>query len=152
MKRKNRGLAPLEKTSLINKKRSSLTGFTLIEIIMAVTILAIVGSAVSVFVINHLVAVSNRNQYSLSLNLARLEIEKVQNLNYSTASFDSNIVSLNTSNYLGYGLYVARTVTTVASSGAEAIKQIQVDVKKNASSPSIITMSTYITRGITFGL
>jgi len=146
MKKKFRGPAPLEKFSGKNKKRNSLTGFTLIEIIMAVSILAIVGSAVSVFVINHMVAVTKRNQYSLAMNLARLEMEKVQNLAYAS------VTTLNTSNYLNYSLYVARTVNVIPPAGAEELKQVTVEVKKDVSSPSLVTLNTYIVKNVSFGL
>lgn len=126
------------------KKKSR--GFTLIEIIMAGVILGIVGLAVSVFVINHIVAVTGRNQYSLAMNLARLEMEKVQNTPYAS------VATLNTSNYLNYGLYVARTVTVIATSGSEQVEQIKVEVKKDASSPSIVTLNTYIVKNVTSGL
>lgn len=121
--------------------------FTLIEIIMTILIMGIVSVALGLFVINQVQAVARSDDYALAFNLARLEIEVVNNLTYAS------VTTTNASNYDGYNGYdMYRTVTTLYTSGSEGLKQVVVQIRRPGSSENLAALTTYVANNVTFGL
>lgn len=128
------------------KKRNSLTGFTLIEIIMAIILLGIVSVVLGLFVSQQVQAVARADEYALAFNLARSEIEFVNNLAYASITTD------NIPNYEGYaGFDMDRTVTATTS-GSEEYKTVLVQIRRPGGTENLAALTTYVTKNITFGL
>ncbi|MDD5431717.1 MAG: prepilin-type N-terminal cleavage/methylation domain-containing protein [Candidatus Omnitrophica bacterium] len=130
--------------NFIKAKRS----FTFIEIIMVIVILGIISAAVGTFVIELSIASARSSEYTTAMNLARMEMEVVNNLPYAS------ITSLTTNNYNGYLYTVVRTVSFVFGDAlsAESLKQILIQVRKSGSTDNLATLYTYIAKNVTAGL
>lgn len=133
---------------LILRLRHSKKGFTLIELIMTIVVVGIVSIPLSLLVSQHIRSVFETSDDTLAFNLARFEMEKVNNTSYSSIS------SANTSNYEGYSYTVTRTVSYAygSSSSDESVKKIQVDVKKSGSAVVLASLITYIAKNVSYGI
>lgn len=123
-------------------------GFTFIEIIVVIVLLGIISITLGLFVTDQLQAVVRSGQYTLALNLARLESETVNNLAFTS------ITSLTTTNYKSYPFDVIRTVTYAAGSDltAEGLKQVVIQVRKSGGTENLATLISYRVKGVTIGL
>ena len=123
-------------------------GFTLIELILTIVVVSICAIPLSLLVSQHVTSLFQSQDYTMAVNLARFEMEKVNNMSYA------NIVSGSFLNYRGYPYDVTRTVSYAQGNGstAESLKKIQVDVKKAGSSTVLVTFLTYIVRNIIYGV
>lgn len=124
------------------------TGFTLIELIMTIVVVGIVSIPLSLLVSAHIRSVFNSADNTLARELARFEMEKVNNTSYASIS------SANTSNYEGYTFDITRTVTYAQgdASSTESLKKIVVDVKKSGSAAILVSLMTYIAKNVGYGL
>jgi len=122
--------------------------FTFIEIIMTVVILGVIAAAVGRFAIELAISSSRSKEYTTAMNLARMEMEVVNNLAYA------NITSLTTNSYDNYPFTVVRTVSYVFGDdlSAESLKQVLVQVRKDGSTDNLATLHTYIAKNTTIGL
>jgi len=129
-------------------KCNNLRGFTLVELIMTVVVVSIVAIPLSLLISQHLESVLQSQDYTAAVNLARLEIEKVNNLSYN------NIVSGSFSPYQGTNYDVTRTVTYAQGdeAAAESMKKIVVDVKRSGDAAVLVSLVTYVTKNITYGI
>jgi prepilin-type N-terminal cleavage/methylation domain-containing protein len=123
-------------------------GFTLIELIMTIVVVGIVAVPLSLFIGRNIESVFYCEDLTIALNLAKFEMEKVNNLTYA------NIINASLPNYQGYNYNVARTVTYVQGSGAtpESLKKITVSVTKTGSASVLLSLVTYIARNVSYGL
>jgi len=123
-------------------------GFTLIEIIMAIVLLGIISVILGLFVAQQVQAVARADDYTLAFNLARAEIEIVNNLSYA------NITDLTTPDYAGYtGYTMYRTVTFVFGGPVgESLKQAVVQIRRTGGMENLATLTTYIANNVSFGL
>jgi prepilin-type N-terminal cleavage/methylation domain-containing protein len=123
--------------------------FTLIETIMAIVLLGIIAVTIGVFITQQMQAVVWSKQYATALNLARLEMERVYNI-----PVYNNITSLTTNNYDLYGFDLVRTVSYIFGTDltAQGLKQVIVEVRLSGSATSLVTIKTYIARGMSIGL
>ncbi len=130
----------------MNKK---IRAFTLIETIMAIVLLGIIAVTVGVFITQQMQAVVWSKQYATALNLARLEMETVYNI-----PVYNNITSLTTNNYDSYGFDLIRTVSYIFGTDLtpQGLKQVIVEVRLSGSANSLVTLKTYIARGMSIGL
>lgn len=128
-------------------KCSRKSGFTLIELVMTIVVVSIVAIPLSLLVHQHLTSVSQSSAYSTAVNLARFEMEKVNNMAYA------NISSVTIPNYEGYGFDVTRTVTFVQGNAGslESLKQIRVEVKNAGSSAVLFNLVTYLAKNVSYG-
>ena len=126
----------------------ALTGFTLVELVMTIVVVAIVAIPLSLLLFEHTEGTVQSSDRTMALNLARLEMEKVNNLAYA------NIVTASFSNYQGYSFDVDRTVSFVQGTSltAESLKQVKVDVKRTGSATILATLVTYTARNVAYGL
>lgn len=122
--------------------------FTLVETVMAIVLLAIIAVTIGIFITQQMQSVVWSKQYAIALNLARLEMETVNNLTFASIS------SLNTNNYDSYGFDVIRTVTFAAGTSltAESLKLVVIEVRLSGSATTLVTLKTYIAKNISIGL
>ena len=125
-------------------------GFTLVETIVVIIILAIISITLAIFVTNQLQAVVRSNEFTNAVNLARLEAEVVNSTAYASLTTGTTT----TTNYKSYPYDVIRTVSYVFGTDltAESLKQITIVVRPNGKSNNLVTYTTYRAKNITFGL
>lgn len=123
-------------------------GFTLIELVTTIIVVGIIAIPLSITISQQIQSVANSGDYNTALNLARFEIEKVNNLNYT------NINSATFSNYQGYPYDVNRIVSYAQGNGTsnESLKQVTVEVNKSGNATVLVRLITYIAKNIGFGL
>ena len=124
-------------------------GFTFIEVIMTIVIVGIISIPLSAFIFQQIDSTIQSHDYTIALNLARLEIEKVNNINV----YD-NINSVSYTPYPGYNYDVIRTVSFVAggAGSAESLKKIDVTVRPAGLANDLVTLTTYIVRNVDYGV
>ncbi len=133
---------------LLHKK-----GFTLIELMMTIVVVGIISVPVALLINQEIKSVFISQDSTMARNLARVEMEKVNNM--AILSY-ANIASTNFSNYEGYDYNVNRTVAYVPGKGndttPESLKEITVTVTKSNSTETLSTLITYIAKNISYGL
>lgn len=124
------------------------SGFSLIELIMTIVVMSIVSVPLSLLIGAHLESVFVSEDEAMAQNLARFEMEKVNNMNYA------NVTSANFSNYQGYPYDLVRTVSYVQGNGAtaESLKKITVDVTKSNGTNVIAGLITYLAKNVVYGI
>lgn len=123
------------------------TGFTLIELVMTMVVIGIVSVPLSYLITSHLEGVFLLEDDTMAQNLARFELEKVNNMAYANI----NAGTVTVSNYQGYAYDVTRTVSFVPGS-AESLKKIQVDVQESGSAKVNATLTMYLAKGVDHGI
>lgn len=123
-------------------------GLTLVELIMTIVVVGIVAVPISLFISRNTESVFYCEDLTIALNLAKFEMERVNNLTYA------NIISDSFPNYQGYNYNVTRSVTYVQGSGAtpESLKKITVSVTKTGSASVLVSLVTYIAKNVSYGL
>jgi len=129
--------------SLCHKK-----GFTLIELIMTIVVVGIISVPLSLLVSQHVDSVFQSKDYTLALNLARLEMETVNNMSYDNIM----IGSFNDPNYKGYDYDMTRTVAFAQQSGSESLKEIRLEITKSGSATVLVSLVTYLARNVSYGI
>lgn len=132
---------------LIPKLRPK-TGFTLIELVMTIVVVGIVAVPLSLFIGRNIESVFYCEDLTIALNLAKFEMEYVNNLIYV------NIINASLPNYQGYNYNLTRSVTYVqgGDATAESLKKITVSVTKSGSTSVLVSLVTYIARNVSYGL
>lgn len=130
------------------RQNRSIAGFTLIELIMTIVVVGVLSIPLSLFIIQHTDSVFQSAHLSIARQLARCEIERVNNLDYA------NINSINFLDYDGYHYDVTRTVSYAFGDAAsqESLKKITVEIFKSGSSEVLVKLVTYIAKNISYGL
>ncbi|MBN1405950.1 MAG: prepilin-type N-terminal cleavage/methylation domain-containing protein [Candidatus Omnitrophica bacterium] len=107
--------------------------FTLIELIMTILLVAIIVIPSSLFLIEAVKGAFKSEDMVMALNLARMEIERTNNLPYdytppATEYLTTGIFSL--PNYRGYNYDLRRSIAYIAGSATttESAKEIKVEV------------------------
>jgi len=118
-------------------------GFTLIELIMTIVVVGLIALPLSLSLTAQVQGTVGSGAYTTALNLARFEMEKVNNLAYASIS------SASFSNYQGYAYNVTRTVSE-QTSGTEGLKTITVSVTKTGSATVLVSLTTYIAKNVTY--
>jgi prepilin-type N-terminal cleavage/methylation domain-containing protein len=132
---------------MISQPRLRHRGFTLLELVVVIVVFSIAAVPLSLLLIEHIEGAVYSSNKALALQLARYDMETVNNLAYAsvaTATFSS---------FLGYGFDVTRTVSYAAgtSSSTESLKQILVEVKKTGSATVLASMITYRAKNVLYG-
>ncbi len=121
-------------------------GFTLIELIMTIVVVAIIAIPLSLTICQQMESTYQSRGFTEALNLARHEMEIVNNLPYNgiTDSIDLN--------YLGYPYSILRGVSFVAgdAGSAESLKQVTVSVTRPGNPAVLARLVTYIARNVTY--
>ena len=115
---------------------------------MTIVVVSIVAVPLSLLVFKQIDSVFGAEDFSIAQNLSRLEMEKVNNADYS------NIVSQSFSNYEGYSFDLEKIVTYEYgdASSAESLKKIQIDVKRSGASSDLISLVTYLAKNVNYGI
>ncbi len=123
-------------------------GFTLVELIMTIVVVGIVSVPISLFIARNIESVFYCEDLTTALNLAKFEMEKINNLTYI------NIINASFPNYEGYNYNLTRSVTYAQGSGTtpESLKKITVTVTKAGSASVLTSLVTYIANNVTYGL
>jgi len=123
-------------------------GFTLIELIMTIVVVSIIAIPLTLFLGQHVVSVVQSEDYTMTVDLARHEMERVKNLAYA------NVVSASFSNYQGYNYDVTRTVSFTQGTALtpESLKFVRVDVRKSGSATILFSLVTYLARNVIYGV
>jgi prepilin-type N-terminal cleavage/methylation domain-containing protein len=122
--------------------------FTLIELIMTMVVMGVVAVPLSLLLSQHTQSVFQSADYTTALNLARLEMEKVNNTAYAS------INSASYTNYSGYDYDLTRTFIYAygTAMSAQSVKKILVSVTKHGSATELFSLVTYIAKNVNFGL
>jgi len=131
----------------VPRLRLNFKAFTLVELVMTMIVLGIISVPLSLMLSQQINSVFVSEDYITALNLARLELERANNANYT------NLISGSNSSYEGYSYDMVRNVTyangTVAT--AESLKKISVDIKKSGSAAALVNLVTYRAKNVNFG-
>lgn len=131
----------MKSLKLSRKKKS----FTLVELIMTIVVVGIIALPISITLSRHIQSVFISQDYTVALNLARFEMEKVVNTAYAS------ITGASFSNYQGYAYDLTTSVSETVS-GSEAYKLITISVTKAGSATVLVTLKTYVVKNVTWGL
>ena len=115
---------------------------------MTIVVVSAVAVPLSLLVSQHLESLVQSQDYTAAVNLARREMEKVNNLIYG------NIISASFSPYSGTNYDVTRTVTYVQGNdaAAESMKKIVVEVRPAGGTDILASLVTYITKNVAYGI
>jgi prepilin-type N-terminal cleavage/methylation domain-containing protein len=122
--------------------------FSLIELVITIVVVSIIAVPLALFIFENIENVFKSEDLTLALDLARLEMETVNNLAYTS------INSASYSNYQGYAYDVTRTMTYAYGTALtpESVKKIVVEVKKSGSAAVLVNLVTYIAKNISYGI
>ncbi|MCB9757644.1 MAG: prepilin-type N-terminal cleavage/methylation domain-containing protein [Candidatus Omnitrophica bacterium] len=131
-----------------HKNFNRTAGFTLIELVMAIVVAAIIAIPLSVTIASYVKGAFASQDSAMAIALARYDIERVNKMSFAS------MVSVSFSNYLGYSYDVTRTVSYIQGSGssAESLKKIIVDVRRSGNSAVLASFTTYFANNIVYGL
>jgi len=115
---------------------------------MTIVVVGIIAIPLSILLSEHVQAVFKAEDYAVSLNLGRLEMETVQNTPYA------NVTTTSFSGYKGYGYDLDRTVTYAQGNAgtAESVKLVSINVKKGGTSTVLANLVTYLVKNVSYGL
>lgn len=132
--------------------KSKTAGFTLIEVIVTVTIIAIMMIPAAMIVMECVRSAAYADSITQASNLARREIGIVNNLAYTDATLASGYNNL-TSSYAGYNYDLRRQVSSVtdASGSTANLKKVAITVYPHGSSTKLTEADTYVINGVTSG-
>jgi prepilin-type N-terminal cleavage/methylation domain-containing protein len=122
-------------------------GFTLIELIMTMVVVGIASVPLALLIRQHIEAAQSCGQASSAMNLARLEIENVNAMDFAAIATASNL------GFRGYPYDVVRTVAYVYGSDAtpEGLKKVTVEVRAAGQKAPLIGLVTYVVRNVAYG-
>jgi len=132
------------KLAKLFRKKSA---FTLIELIMTIVVVGIIALPISITLARQIQSVFISQDYTVALDLARFEMEKVINTAYASIV----VGTTNSANYQGYA-YDLTTIVSETVSGSEAYKTISISAKKAGSATVLVTLKTYLVKNVTWGL
>ena len=127
----------------MNKK---IRAFTLIEIIMAIILLAIIAATIGIFITQQMQSVVWSKQYTEALNLARLDMEVVNNTPF--ASLANGTTTYNT---YDSAFNVVRIISTPYSYLTNSLKLIEVHVRLVGSGTDLVALYNYKVDTVTIG-
>ena len=115
---------------------------------MTIVVVGLIAVPLSLSLTAQVQGMVKSGSYTAALNLARFEMERVNNLAYA------GITSASFPNYQGYPYNVDRSVTYVQGndSSAESLKQVTVNVTQPGSSAVLISLTVYIAKNVSHGL
>ena len=123
-------------------------GFTLIELIMAIVVLAIVMIPLGAISIEYMRSVVYARELVVAEGLAKTEMAKINNLSYTDTTLEDGDDDT-TTNYLGYAYDLRRTVSFVPG-WSNNLKQVKVMVYPTGTTVQLVELITYIAN-VSFG-
>lgn len=125
----------------MRKKKKNLKGVTLIELIMAMTILAAVAIPMGAMIGAQIQGMVESTDFTAAGNLARRAMEKLQNTAYASVADGSSASG---------GYTVAWTVATVAGAGGAERKDITLTAQRTGSAAALVTLYNSIAKDVTY--
>lgn len=120
--------------------------FTLIELIMTIVVVGIVALPISITLSKQVQSVFTSKDYTMATNLARFDLELMNNTAYASISSSGPL-----SNYQGYAYDLTRTVSVINPLvGTESTKKVTVQVTKAGSAVVLVKLVTYISNNIRY--
>jgi len=115
---------------------------------MTIVVVGVAALPLSLLISQHIETAFHSEDSTIAFNLARFEMERVNNMAYT------NIVNASFSNYQGYNYDIVRTISYVngSSSSAESLKKISITVNKTGDNTVLASLVTYIARNVNYGL
>ena len=123
-------------------------GFSLIEMIMTIVIVTIVSIPLALLIGEHARSLVQSSDMVTALNLARLEMGKLENTAYANITTNTFIL------YEGYDYDVVRTVSFVQgnNSSTESLKRVVVEVMPTGTLKIEASLVTYFAKNIGYGV
>lgn len=126
-------------------------GLTLVELIMTISLAAIIGIPSGILLSTHLNAALEARDYTVAMSLARAEMERLDSLN----DF-SSIASQAPAPVPGFPSYEREIIVTClysnnCNAGSFNVKRVDVTVRKTGSSSPLAMLMTYRTQNVLFG-
>ena len=132
-------------------------GLTLVELVITISLTAILGVPVGVILSEHLRGALRARDYTVAMNLARQEMERLDTFN-TTSDFISTIITQPAAPVPGFPAYTrAVTVTcllgncTSTNTNSQGMKQITIVVTKTGPGDVLATLVSYRTKHVFFG-
>lgn len=140
-------------------------GLTLVELVITISLAAILGVPVGFILSEHLRAALQARDASVAMSLARQEVERLDSFNdffHADLALPTDPATTTFVNYQGYPYTLQRTVScllgncTNTGTGSQGVKRVTISVYKS-SSPSpppdtlAATLITYRTKHVYFG-
>ena len=116
--------------------------FTLIELIMTIVLIGIVVIPSSIFLIESMRGAFRAEDMMIAVNLARTELERINNLAYDHADIDDEGITP-LPNYEGYNYDLSREVTFI--DGDPDLKEIKIEVYPAGREDLLTTAITHRT-------
>lgn len=115
---------------------------------MTIVVVAIIAIPLSLLVFEHIEGTFYSEDLTMAINLARFEMEVVNNLAYT------NIDNATIPNYQGYPYQIRRTVIYAQGNptSPESLKTITIEVRKTGSANALVSLVTYIARNAAYGI
>lgn len=115
---------------------------------MTIIVVTVTAIPLSQVVFQHIEGAFDSEKFTIARNLARSEMERVNNLLYA------NIVNANFPNYDGYNYDITRTVSYAAgrASSAESLKKIVIAVNKSGDPQVLESLVTFIAKNVGYGI
>ncbi len=139
-------------------------GLTLVELIITITLAAILGTAAGLLFSEHITGAMRARDSTVGMNLARGEMERLDSLNNFFATPDLNVlcpsgaeVVTGPTAFSGYPYSYTRRVRCLegdccaAGTNSQGVKRVQVTVTKTGSGETVATLVTYRTKHVAFG-
>ena len=122
---------------------------------MTIIVTSIIAVPLSLLITQHMESLFESQDHTMAFNLARFEMERVNNMSYPNIKYDNIAIgSTSFANYQGYDYDVTRIVAYVQGSNAttERLKQITVQVTKHGSAAILVSLVTYVARNVAYGI
>jgi prepilin-type N-terminal cleavage/methylation domain-containing protein len=124
-----------------SEMRKKTRGVTLVELIMAIVIMAAISIPAASMIGAQIQGMMESTDFTAAGNLARAQMEKLQNTAYASVATGSDAV----------GSYsMAWTVTTVTGSGGAERKDITLTAKRTGSAAVLVTLYNSIAKDVTY--
>jgi hypothetical protein len=131
-------------------------GLTLVELVITISLAAIIGIPIGILLGEHLNGALRARDYTVGMNLARREMERLDGLNNFFAT-DLALTTTDIPNYNGYPYTLRRTVDCILGNctstnfGNQGVKRIRIFVFKGSLTDPVASLISYRTKHVTFG-
>lgn len=132
---------------LLRKRGRERGAFTLIELVMTISVMGIVTAGLTLFVVEQVHGAREALDRAEVRHLARYELERCKVLDYDTLGNQT------VTQYEGLPWTMVRTVSFVqgGTASAQSLKKITVEFKRPQNDESLGRYVTYRARGVAFG-
>ncbi|MDP3704238.1 MAG: hypothetical protein Q8R78_07615 [Candidatus Omnitrophota bacterium] len=126
-------------------------GLTLVELIITISLTALIGIPSGILLSRQLNAAIDARDYTVAMSLARAEMERIDSLNNFSSIAPQAWTPV--SGFPSYERQVNVPCLTSANcnTGNFQVKRVDVTVRKTGSSSPLATLSTYRTQDVLFG-